>query len=142
MKTKICTSIEQSRELIELGLDPKTADLYYKYVMPNSDKIMHNPEIGNPINALEWYNKGYTFSGKKALTIEKFCIPAWSLTSLLKIIKDYTMQTTTTGKVFIVCSFNEHPWSLVSQAYDNEVDACFNLVCSLIQGGHIKTEKK
>ena len=121
MITNICTSIVQSKKLIKIGLDPKTADMFWRDWRRETELIT--------IPCVGWGN-------------EKEDLPAWSLTSLLKIIKDYTMQTTTTGKVFIVCSFNEHPWSLVSQAYDNEVDACFDLVCRLIQGGHIKTEKK
>ena len=28
---KICTSVEQSKKLIELGIDIKTADMYYSY---------------------------------------------------------------------------------------------------------------
>lgn len=121
MITNICTSIVQSRRLLKLGLDPNTADMCW-------------PDYKRLVNYIIFPHFGKSDN--------KEDLPAWSLTSLLKIIKDYTIQTTTTGKVFIVCSFNEHPWSLVSQAYDNEVDACFDLVCRLIQGGHIKTEKK
>ena len=81
------TSIEQSKKLLELGLKPETADAYYKYVLPkNTDKIHHVPEVGEPTNALEWYNKGYTLSGKEPLTLEEFCIPCWSLEALLEAL--------------------------------------------------------
>ena len=80
------TSIGQSKMLLELGLSPESADMYYKYVLSNSDKIIHNPEICSPINALEWYNKGYTISGKNALTSDEFCVPCWSLGALLEVM--------------------------------------------------------
>jgi hypothetical protein len=50
---KICTSIEQSKKLLELGIDVNTADMYYQKVLPKSDKIEHNPKVGNPLDCLE-----------------------------------------------------------------------------------------
>ena len=32
MKTKICTSIKQSKKLIELGIDVNTADMWYQHI--------------------------------------------------------------------------------------------------------------
>ena len=57
---KSFTSLEQSRKLAEI-LPIESADMYYQYVLPKSDNIRHNPEIGNPTNTLKWYNEGYTF---------------------------------------------------------------------------------
>ena len=82
---KSYTDIEQSKKLAEI-LPLESADMYYQYVLPKSDKIKHNPEIGNPIESLEWYNKGYTLSGKEPLTLEEYCIPCWSLAALLEQI--------------------------------------------------------
>ena len=41
---KSYTSLEQSKQLAEF-LPIKSADMYYQYVLPKSDKIKHNPEI-------------------------------------------------------------------------------------------------
>lgn len=83
------TTIEQSKKVISLGLDPSTADLYYKYVLPKSDKLHHVPDIGEPTNALSWYNKGYTLNGRKEpLELKDFCIPCWSLAALLELMPD------------------------------------------------------
>lgn len=83
------TDLEQSKKLAEF-LPNYSADMYYQYVLPKSDKIKHNPEIGNPINALEWYNKGYSFGGKEPITLDDYCVPCWSLAALLDVInKDY-----------------------------------------------------
>lgn len=58
---KICTSIEQSKHLLELGLDPKTADMsYYEAIIGD-----YYPQVG----------KEY-----------KDDIPAWSLSALLDLI--------------------------------------------------------
>ena len=62
---KICTSIEQSKILIELGLDVKTADMYYDV---NSYGIQSKPEV---VVGEVWSKD----------------IPAWSLSALLKLIK-------------------------------------------------------
>lgn len=82
---KSYTDIEQSKKLTEI-LPLESADMYYQYALPKSDKIMYNPILGNPIDALEWYNKGYTNFGKNPLTLNEFCIPCWSLAALLDIL--------------------------------------------------------
>lgn len=45
MNTKICTSIEQSKKLVELGIDINTADMYWEEVCN-----LPKPIIGNKIN--------------------------------------------------------------------------------------------
>ena len=96
---KICTSIEQSKKLIELGIDVNTADMYYHKVLPKSDKIEHTPKVGNPLESLEWYNKGYTHFGKEPLNLEEYCVPAWSLSALLKLIKSEIYGETIYGDI-------------------------------------------
>ncbi len=82
---KSYTDIPQSRKLAEI-LPNKSADMYYQYVLPKSSKIKHNPEIGNPVNALSWYNKGYTVSGKEPITLDEYCVPCWSLAALISVL--------------------------------------------------------
>lgn len=82
---KSYTDIEQSKKLAEI-LPLESADMMYKKILPKSDRISHVPEIGNPLESLEWYNKGYTYAGKKALSIEEYCIPCWSLAALLNVL--------------------------------------------------------
>ena len=82
---KSFTSLEQSRKLVKI-LPLESADMCYQYVLPKSDKIKHNPEIGNPVNALKWYNKGYTASGKGPITLDEYCVPCWSLATLLNVL--------------------------------------------------------
>lgn len=89
---KSCTDIPQSEKLAEI-LPIKSADMMYKQILPKSGRISHVPEIGNPLKSLEWYNKGYTYAGQKALSIEEYCIPCWSLAALLELIpKNYLIE--------------------------------------------------
>ena len=64
---KICTSLEQSKKLIELGIDVNTADMCYRIVA-------YNP------NDTHVY-QSYCFVG----TLESD-IPAWSLSALLELM--------------------------------------------------------
>ena len=68
--------------------------MYYPYLLPQSDKIKHNPEIGNPVNALKWYNKGYTTSGKEPITLNEYCVPCWSFASQLALLPLPTLEET------------------------------------------------
>ena len=68
---KICTSIEQSQKLIELGIDVNTADMYY-YTVNGDWEWYKTPNIIENINDLDEHT-----------------IPAWSLTALLELIPPY-----------------------------------------------------
>ena len=61
---KLCTSLEQSKRLIELGIDRKTSDMYY------------------------WCGSDLRIGGYRAQD-EELDIPAWSLTALLELIPPY-----------------------------------------------------
>lgn len=52
-------------------------------------------------------------------------IPAWSIAALLGVLPDYTLQTNTDGAVFVVC---EGKKPMISDAYNNPVDACVAMV--------------
>ena len=62
---KICTSIEQSKKLIELGIDVNTADIIYNIL--DESYIRHDTPI------------------------DKYHKPAWSLTALMSLIPNFNM---------------------------------------------------
>ena len=64
---KICTSIEQSKELLEIGLDPKTADMCW----------LSKDNVG-----IEFFEDPETKDG----TLEDSDLPAWSLSALIGVI--------------------------------------------------------
>ena len=140
---KICTNVEQSQKFIELGIDISTADMFYKYVLPKSDKIHHIPEIGNPINSLKWYNEGYTFRGRKEpITLNEYCIPAWSLSALLNIMPQ-TIDKEDKWLLRLQRCYNRnvtkfictYPNTMSTSICDNPVDACVEMILKLKEKG-------
>ena len=107
--TKICTTIEQSQILNELGLDVNTADMYYDV---NSYGIQGKPEVA----------VGKVWSKD---------IPAWSLTALLKLIPNWTMDKT--DKVNLTCN----PYYHCESCYDEPIDAAFDMICWLLKSKKI-----
>ena len=66
MKSKICTSIEQSKKLIELGIDVNTADMCWSIDIPDLPTLLAYPIT----DCDNWENK----------------ISAWSLSSLMNLL--------------------------------------------------------
>ena len=115
------TTIEQSKHLVVLGLDPSTADMCYPhFIRHGADTYNEIPEIAEDIN--------YPYE-----------MPCWSLTALLELIPLYTLEQTTDGKVIAVSEIGQY--SKCSEACDNPIDAAFEIVCWLIEQKHIKVNK-
>ena len=139
----IATTIEQSKRLLELGLDPKTADMIWRYVTSGCYR-------------LEVLHKEL-FEG----TNEKD-IPAWSLTALLEVMP---ITITKDGmehklKVFPSGLFSTHSdtskWTLqycgrdysyrsrdkypilVAVTQHDLIDASYEMVCWLLENNFIK----
>jgi len=105
---KSFTDFSQSKVLAEI-LPLESADMCYRIVAYNpNDTHVYQP---------------YCFCG----TLESD-IPCWSLAALLSVLHDYTLQTNTDRTVFVVC---ESKKPMISDAYDNPVDACCELILKL-----------
>lgn len=129
---KSYTDIEQSKKLAEI-LPLESADMYYQYVLPKSDKIKHNPEIGNPVNTLKWYNKGYTISGKEPVTLNEYCIPCWSLVALLNVLPngtDVVKEEADTENERYMCTVGIND-NIISTFANNPVDVCVEMILKL-----------
>lgn len=147
------TTIEQSKHLLSLGLYPSSADMYYQYVLPKSNKLHHVPTIGEPVESLEWYNKGYILGGKnKPMSLEEFCVPCWSLEALLEAMpKEITDEYDSKGGLGMCAAYNSS-WGWIvyytnedadSQAIHEEqgntlLEATYNMVCWLLEEGYIE----
>ena len=101
---KICTSIEQSKKLIELGIDVNTSDMYYDV---NSYGIQSKPEVAI----------GKVWSKD---------IPAWSLTALLKLIPKFSLEKGISNNAGYLLCYNYN-----TTYYDEPVDAAFEMICLL-----------
>lgn len=105
-KTMVCTSIEQSNRLVELGINPKTSDMgwFKAYSL--------REEIYKP------YIKGYKLENHQS------DIPAWSIYKLIEIISiDITFKNE-----FIVINNNTKMFNSSTNVYDNLIDVIEYLI--------------
>jgi len=113
MENKICTSLEQSKKLLELGIDVNTADMYYTTFYGKVDKDLPLPKevydiLKYPIN-------------------EDKIIHAWSLSALLGLMPKHIKQED--GRVYKFYIFNDNGrviqrWgcSYVAEDYHNRAE--------------------
>ena len=106
---KICTSLKQSKKLIELGINISTADMHY--VLIDSDKEIYDIGFGDYIGILPHY-------------------PAWSLSALLELIhnKAYILRNSNVG------TNRYNVWIAVRKSpvlCETPLDAAFEMICWL-----------
>ena len=113
---KSYTDIEQSKKLAEI-LPLESADMYWSRctITDFGDGVLKVSYTVEPCNISQFRNT-------------KEDIPCWSLSALLGVLPDYTLQTNTDGTVFVVC---ESKKPMISDAYDNPVDACVKMIIKL-----------
>ena len=118
---KICTSIEQSQRLIELGIDIKTADMFWDMAEPDKRR---KPIVG-PIS--DYFD------------MEDWAVPAWSLTALLNLIQDNIKieKTLFDQSDMFTYSIIGDAYEYHSHEHENLVDAAFEMVCWLLETGEI-----
>ena len=102
---KICTTIEQSQKLIELGIDVNTADMYWWY----SGKI-HYVEAMDDGD----FNK-------------ESDIPAWSLSALLELLSFPNLFYNDGWNLYV--TINDKTVSINNA--DNPIDAAFEMIVKL-----------
>lgn len=116
---KICTSLEQSKKLIELGIDVNTADMMWDDWSLIDDGwhifVDYDPEI----------EQDY---GRK-------CYPAWSLSALLELIpigekNDENYVDTESHSDFYICTYRNCWDGCIHSEYSEEnlLDAVFGMV--------------
>lgn len=142
---KICTSIEQSKKLLELGVDVNIADMTYVSMKDYGENTYHltvgktdidwaKDELGN----LNW-NDVY----------EKY-VPAWSLSALLNLIPPY-LGDIDEGIDFGLSKAVNGEWysahylqfildgsilSVKTLTGETAIDACVEMVCWLKENNH------
>ena len=82
--SQVCTNVEQSKRLLELGLKPETADMHITNIGSKGINYTDDWQIGSTpyCNAISFWNSN-------GLYLEKsdWCIyPAWSLHRLIELI--------------------------------------------------------
>lgn len=131
---KICTDIEQSCRLLELGLDPNSSDMYYT-PYPNDEYWYDIPNVG-------------------MATKEVNQLSAWSLTALLNItpkyfskenhqfVQSYSYDHIDGCYHFIYRDYQHGGRSKYISKNKDLFDAAFEMVCWLLENGYIKKSKK
>ena len=102
--SKICTSQEQSKKLVELGIDVNTADMYYDC---NSYGIQGKPEVA-------------------VGTVWSKDIPAWSLTALMGLIPKFSLEKDISKNAGYQSCYNYN-----TTYSDEPIDAAFEMICWL-----------
>lgn len=116
---KSYTDIEQSKKLAKI-LPLESADMHY-----NNASIKGINYVDEYRAELMDYNTAQKVLSKYLINPIFGIIPCWSLSALLGVLPDYTLQTNTDGTVFVVC---ESKKPMISDAYDNPVDACVAMI--------------
>ena len=116
---KICTDINQSKKLLELGIDINTADMYWDYdIQKHEDFPMVMDE-----------------------QFDDLCIPAWSLSALLGLMPRIHEYETDAGCQPILCKgWDNFQWHVVYRSsihitewYNDPIDAAFEMVVWLLK---------
>lgn len=118
--TKVCTTIKQSRKLFELGIDIKTADMYYMYrhweIDENTVGAQSDAHIGFDPDSYYGADNGKTYH----------YVPAWSLTALLRLIPKFSLEKDASSNEGYQLHYNYN-----TVYYDDPVDAAFDMICWL-----------
>lgn len=110
---KICTSIEQSKQLIKLGIDISTADMFWRYFKKDSRKRYYVGTMDDD-----------DFNEKSD------DVPAWSLSALLGILPYPSLHSTFMG--WRCDSYNKEGTSCIfGEDADNPVDTCYEMILKL-----------
>ena len=128
---KICTDLSQSRKLIELGIDVKTADMIW---------VLANPDLPM-IKAI-----AYEDSDKNNKYYE--ILPAWSLTALLGLMPklyEFENDPNDGGCQPNLCKgWDNNQWHIVYRSsiyitewYDDPIDAAFEMIVWLKKNNKI-----
>ncbi len=131
------TTIEQSKKLVELGLNPDTADMSYSYDFDDSRYII-------------------TMTPAKSWIVPKYaeCIenpqvlPCWSLGALLKLLREYNdcnkldIFSNRSQKWQITISYYDVVWKEHEEVSINLLEASYSMIVWLLENEYIKTEKE
>lgn len=127
---KICTSIEQSKKLIELGIDVNTADMRYGYIATYefSDRMYDGgyDEVPYPKDFLK---KNPNFSENEY----DGELPAWSLSALMELMNRncYNVSLNCHGAEWNVKFDDSEKYKDFTKDY--AVDAAFEMVVWLLE---------
>ena len=135
--TKICTTIEQSKKLMELGIDVHTADMYWL------NRHIDLTETKYESFVVDRYNKHIDFFNSYAVAVDNNeIVPSWSLSALLGLMPKNESKTIDlclggsngvehTFDWFCTCDENEDPYGYKTFHSKSPIDCTFEMICWL-----------
>lgn len=127
--SNIATSIVQSRHLLELGLDPASADMFW----------MDTNSVKPCLNLID---DGIFNHRNYLVRFPNTSLPAWSLSALLEVMPKENepdlQKSPATGQYFMYGFFDLENPTYMTKDYDSPIDAAYEMVCWLLQNGYIK----
>ena len=128
---KICTTIEQSKKLLELGIDVNTADMCWSIFKTSWGEriytIVAYPMLPNQEKGIEKIHED---------------LPAWSLTALFGFLPEHTQVPSSLKQNKYVYNFHNGIVEFGDDCHKeksiNLFDAVFEMVCWLKENGKIK----
>lgn len=129
--SKIATNIKQSKKLIEMGIDPKSADMFYT-VNTSCKNLGMLPNL---------------FVSEGFIDIEQGEIPCWSLSALLGLAPLNIINNSTYYLVMITGGLDKYLFAyenplkeefekgrwLLRASGDVCIDVVFDLICQLLE---------
>lgn len=119
----ICTSIEQSKHLLELGLDPKTADMEYCYI----DEFNNGLQVKSDTNA--------EVDKKLDVMFGVTHIPAWSLSALLEVMPRPDLYRETVD-LWVCVTFSKE--GSIRGFGETAIDAAYDTITKMFVRGYLK----
>ena len=99
--------------------------MYFDISINNTQKAGINTDTADMLYSLD---DDEIYIRHDITRIDRFHLPIWSLGALLDILHNYTLQTTTDGKIFVVCDKKK---PVILDFYDSPIDACVNAIIKL-----------
>ena len=120
------TTVEQSKRLIELGLNPDTADMIHPCLIAREEEIMYDAPV--PRNSV-------LYAMHTSLEEKQKSILAWSFDRLLELMPAYCGidKEKTEYVASYVCSHEVLKWSA-----SNPLEAIYNMTVWLLEHNYIK----
>ena len=116
---KHCTSIEQSKRLLELGLSPETADMVY--IMFDGKPLNGDAELNTVFESKDnkWYWIDFIDGSWNVCEEDVVC---WSLAALLSVMPSASLVSSDDHHYRLYCMERFTEW------YDNAIDACVDMI--------------
>lgn len=140
--SQVCTSVEQSKRLLAMGLKPETADMYITNMSIKGFQYTDPWQIGS-----KPYKDAMSFWAEKGIKLENEnweIIPAWSLHRLMEMLpneipmEDYYLIL---GVSFNCVYYADNEFAEVFQSFDGNTYSCIiKCVEWLIKEGYFNKE--